>query len=228
MKIALLSLIIFIIGFYVVATYKTDSFTETFQNEINTDRCPNLLIQKGSEYYLKNTKLMDIPGVNPIRFSNLEEYTEFMDWQRSQGIKCPVLYLQQSYDAQGGMNYRQRPDPSDLQGGLPPNLAFSNDPTDASMIIDSNNSKLVDSNRDDPSFNKNFYPGFDSHNQYIGLNGPLDKMFNNNKFPGYDDSPNPMDTQWGGPEMTDVLVKQGFYADREVYKDPMLYKTPIS
>ena len=97
-----------------------------------------------------------------------------------------------------------------------------------SILIDSNNSKLVDSNRDDPSFNKNFYPGFDSHNQYIGLNGPLDKMFNNNKFPGYDDSPNPMDTQWGGPEMTDVLVKQGFYADREVYKDPMLYKTPIS
>ena len=64
--------------------------------------------------------MAEIPGVNPIRFKNLEEYTEFTDWQRSQGIRCPVLYLQYSYDAQGKNVLTVRPDPEDTQGGLPP------------------------------------------------------------------------------------------------------------
>ena len=54
-------------------------------------KCPNVLIKKDSKYILKNNRKADIPGVNPIEFDNLEEYVEFIEWQRSQGIRCPVL-----------------------------------------------------------------------------------------------------------------------------------------
>ena len=82
--------------------------------------CPNLLVQKGSRIFLYNTRLAEVPGVNPISFNNLEEYTEFLDWQKSQGIVCPVLYLQEIYDASGKMTCKVRPCTSEPQGGLPP------------------------------------------------------------------------------------------------------------
>lgn len=86
-------------------------------------RCPNLLIQKGTTLYLHNTNLAAIPGVNPIRFDNLEEYIEFIEWLRSQGIKCPILFLQHSINAQGESVYNIRPSPTDLHGGLCPSTS---------------------------------------------------------------------------------------------------------
>ena len=86
-------------------------------------RCPNLLIQKGTVLFLYNTKLAPVPGVNPIRFDNLEEYVEFTEWLRGQGIKCPILFLQHSINAQGESIYNIRPSPTNLQGGLSPNIA---------------------------------------------------------------------------------------------------------
>ena len=83
-------------------------------------RCPNILIQKDAKYYLYNSEIAQVPGVNPIMFNNLEEYTEFLEWQRSAGIRCPVLYVQNSYDVQGNRVYKVRPSVSELQGGLPP------------------------------------------------------------------------------------------------------------
>jgi hypothetical protein len=83
-------------------------------------RCPNILIQKGAKYYLYNSKLAKVPGVNPVMFNNLEEYVEFIEWQRGAGIRCPVLYVQNTYDAQGERVYKIRPSVTELQGGLPP------------------------------------------------------------------------------------------------------------
>jgi hypothetical protein len=83
-------------------------------------QCPNLLIQKGTTLYLHNTTLAPVPGVNPIRFDNLEEYIEFIDWLRGQDIKCPILFLQHSVNAQGDSVYNIRPSPTDLRGGLCP------------------------------------------------------------------------------------------------------------
>ena len=87
---------------------------------IKQKRCPNLLVQKGTTLYLHNTNLATVPGVNPIRFDNLEEYIEFIDWLRGQGIKCPILFLQHSVNAQGESVYNIRPSPTDLNGGLCP------------------------------------------------------------------------------------------------------------
>ena len=107
---------LFLLGLYINLNYSSRCIREGFENDGgNNHNCPNLLLQKGSTYILKNTKLADIPGVNPIKFDNLEEYTEFINWQRSQGINCPILYLQQSQDTQGNTVYKVRPDPKILK-----------------------------------------------------------------------------------------------------------------
>jgi len=163
-----LILTIFFLGLFFVILNKPHSCLETFGNK--NSECPDILIQKENHIFLYNSKLAQIPGINPVKFSNLEDYVEFTKWQRSQGINCPILFLQHSYDTQGNSVYKKRPSPIDLQGGLHP----------TSILDDQFNpqSKLVDSNRDDPPYNNNSFPGFDPLNQYIGLDTPLDKMFN--------------------------------------------------
>ncbi len=165
--------------------------------------CPNILIQKGSEYLLYNSRRAKVPGVNPIKFNNLEDYTDFIKWQRSQGIRCPVLYLQQTYDTQGDVKYKVNTD-SNLHD-LPHEL-------NAPMTLPPEN-LLIDATRQDPPYNQGHYASSDPHNQYIGLNTPLDKMFNES-YNGV--SPNPMDTNWGGDDFTQGLVEKGFYKNREV------------
>jgi len=166
----ILILTIFFLGLIFVILNKPRSCLELFGNE--NSECPDILIQKEKYIYLYNSKLAQIPGINPIKFSNLEEYVEFTKWQRSQGINCPILYLQHSYDTQGNAVYKKRPSPMDLQGGLHPTSILDDQFTP--------HSKLVDSNRNDPPYNRNSYPGFDPLNQYVGLDTPLDKMFNQN------------------------------------------------
>lgn len=111
--------IILCITFAVYFFVRTEG-KEGMIGSMTKSRCPNLLVQKGSKIYLYNTALSEVPGVNPIMFDNLEEYTEFIDWQRSQGIRCPVLYLQETYDASGKLVCKARPCVVEPQGGLPP------------------------------------------------------------------------------------------------------------
>ena len=56
---------------------------EGFRKVDSKKSCPDLLVQKGTKIYLYNTNRAEVPGVNPITFNNLEEYTEFLDWQKS-------------------------------------------------------------------------------------------------------------------------------------------------
>ena len=129
-------------------------------------RCPNLLIQKGAKYFLHNTELVEVPGVNPIEFNNLSEYVQFLEWQRGAGIRCPVLYLQQTYDVQGNKTYKVRPSVTEMQGGLP-------------LQMDSTSTtKLVDASHDDGEYNKGSFPGYDPTSYYVGEKTPLDKMNN--------------------------------------------------
>ena len=115
--------IMFLLGFYFI--YKSndvETFTDNSDENKNykiAENCPDVLIQKGSAFFLYNSKRANVPGINPIRFESLEEYVEFTDWQRSQGILCPILYLQHAYNAQGEPVYKARPSPTNLQGGAP-------------------------------------------------------------------------------------------------------------
>ena len=197
-----LILLVFLSGIYFYAKTSDPNYYEGLTNN-NGLRCPNMLIQKGSKFYLYNSKVAKVPGVNPVEFDNLEEYTEFLDWQRSQGIRCPVLYLQQSYDAQGNEVYKSRPGVSEQQGGLPP-----------SGPVYPNSTLLVDATQNDPSYNINSYPSHDQTSYYVGTTTPLDKLNQQKENLLYSDDP--MDPNWGGIEYTQNLVDQGYYKDNEV------------
>ena len=155
-------LIIFLLGFYFILNpNKIESFTNAIDASGNptgkkmTDNCPDVLIQKGSALFLYNSKRGNVPGVNPIKFENLEEYVEFTDWQRSQGILCPVLFLQHAYNAQGEPVYKARPSPTNLQGGLPD---FHVDQSSLpNGIIDSQTIANIMNNPDNP-VNPNIMP----------------------------------------------------------------------
>jgi hypothetical protein len=203
---AFLFIVVFLIGLYFYA--KNGESREGFSN--NESRCPNMLIQDGSKFYLYNSKLAKVPGVNPIEFNNLEEYTEFLDWQRSQNIRCPVLYLQNTYDTQGNSVYKVRPSVSEPQSGLPPSISVNQSvppPLPTSSL-------LVDASHDDKPYNKNSFPGYDASSYYIGQNTPLDNM--NTVQENKAISPDPMDPNWGGADYTQTLVNKGYYKDDEV------------
>jgi len=169
------------------------------------NRCPNILIQKGPKYYLYNSNVAQVPGVNPIEFNNLEEYTEFLDWQRGAGIRCPVLYVQNTYDIQGNRVYKVRPSATEPQGGLPPTT-----PVPLPLKF----TPLVDATQSDAPYNKNGYPAFDQSSYYVGAITPLDQIKNSDANMLYSD--NPMDPNWGGSKYTDALVDAGYYKDNEV------------
>lgn len=216
----LLFIIVFFIGLYFYAKTNTEGFTNS-----NGERCPNMLIQKGSRFYLYNSRIAQVPGVNPVEFDNLEDYTEFLDWQRSQGIRCPVLYLQETYDAQGNKVYKTRPSVSEPQAGLPPSadppigIASQVPPImesdlATSPVLHPNPTLLVDATRNDPPYNQNSYPAYDQTSYYIGTTTPLDAMDAAQEAAKI--SPNPMDANWGGSTYTQSLVDKGYYKQNEV------------
>lgn len=171
----------------------------------NTDRCPNILIQHGNEIFLYNSKVEKVPGVNPIRFKSLDDYSEFMDWLHGRGIRCPILFLQFSYDAQGNAVYKMRPSPTDLQGGLSANVPYS--PAPAALV------QMMDASRDNPPFNNQMYDGFDPLNFNMGDYTPQDAAFREKELTmKYSD--NPMDSNWGGIRYSESVVASGAYADR--------------
>ena len=207
-------------GLYFYLKSADKGFAEGLTNNTTT-RCPNLLIQKDNKFYLYNSKVAKVPGVNPVEFDNLEDYTEFLDWQRSQGIRCPVLYLQQTYDAQGNQVYKVRPSVSEPQGGLPPNIStsiMSEDPLmpeeTSQKLLNPNPTLLVDATRNDPPYNTNSYPAYDESSFYVGSTTPLDKMDIEQEKAKV--SPNAMDPNWGGSAYTQSLVDKGYYKDDEV------------
>jgi len=135
--------------------------------------CPDVLVQKGKELYLFNSKKVEVPGVNPIRFENLEDYVEYLEWQRNSGVYCPVLYFQETYDTQNNQGYRILPDPLNPNAGLPSNVPAHMYKNISGQGADVD--KLVDGSKR-PPFNKGSYPGYDPHNQYVGLWTHLDEM----------------------------------------------------
>ena len=186
-------LIIFLGGLYFYIRYTSNPKMLEGLTTINGElRCPNLLIQKGPKYYLYNSNISQVPGVNPIEFNNLEEYTQFLEWQRGAGIRCPVLYVQNTYDAQGERVYKVRPSVTELEGGLPPT-------TPVPLPL---------------KFNESIDPTFDQSNYYVGSISPLDQIKNSNYNMLYSD--NPMDPNWGGQKYTQALVDANYYKGNEV------------
>jgi hypothetical protein len=200
-------IIIFLAGLYFYIYHTSNPKILEGLTTMNGEmRCPNLLIQKGTKYYLYNSNLAQVPGVNPIQFNDLEEYTEFLEWQRGAGIRCPVLYVQNTYDVQGNRVYKVRPSVTELEGGLPPTTTV---PLPLKF-----ETPLVDAGRSDSPYNQGGYPAFDQSSYYVGAITPLDQIKNSNYNMLYSD--NAMDPNWGGPEYTQALTDAGYYKDNEV------------
>ena len=222
MYLRIVAAILFILGFYVYLT-KTKCVVEGMDSENKTDesRCPNLLIKEDNAYFLKNTKLADIPGVNPIRFNNLDEYTQFIKWQRSQGIDCPVLFLQKANNAQGVDVLKAESNPFLPNGGLPNVPGVPKRPGSQSNFYNNlakGRSLLLDANQQyGGPYNKNLYPSYDQQNQYIGLDVPLDKMFNESAPSVNGCSANAMNENWCGVEYSRAFVDAGNFAGNVVY-----------
>jgi hypothetical protein len=176
----ILLLTVFLLGLYFCLNYRSVQFLEGFSS-----RCPDVLIQDGDELILKNTKLADIPGVNPVRFKNLEEYTQFLEWQQSQDIHCPVLYFQKSYDPQNNALYQQRPSPMASVAAPHPDT-------------------------DNPPYGMLTYPAMDPHNQDIGANTLLNDYFDVGEREVVS-SNNAMDSNWGGLAQTAAAIEAGDY-----------------
>ena len=209
----ILTTALFIIVTYFVLNYTSAGFKEalTMSNDGKDTNCPNILIQKGSQLYLYNSKKHTVPGVNPVTFNNLEEYVEFVEFQRASGTICPVLYLQHSNEANGTQSYKIRPGPTNLLGGLSgvPASALPTQPPPRKQVT-----KLLDASHDDPPYNINSYPGYDDSNTQQGDFTPdmmLDYIAETTGL-----SPNPMDSNWGGADFTQTLVDKGYYTDDEV------------
>jgi hypothetical protein len=231
-KIVILFLI-FLAGLYFYVEYGFNPKKLEGLSTINGElRCPNILIQKGAKYYLYNSNIDEVPGVNPIMFNNLAEYTKFLEWQRAAGIRCPVLYVQNTYDAQGNRVYKMRPSVSEPQGGLPSTTTTTtlatNTDTNTNTNTNTNNTLLVDANRANTPYNTNSVAGFDQSSYYVGTTTPLDSIGSNANLlytngKGIEDdisivgkSANAMDANWGGQNFTQTLVDTGFYKDNEV------------
>jgi hypothetical protein len=189
---------IFLAGLYFYLYYSNNpKMLESLTTMNGELRCPNVLIQKDAKYYLYNSNIAEVPGVNPIMFNNLEEYTEFLEWQRGAGIRCPVLYLQNTYDAQGNRVYKARPSVSEMQGGLPPMVPVPL-PLRMQALEDTTYGQL-------PT---------DTKALYTGEMSPADAVKMSNEHMLFSD--NPMDPNWGGKEYTQSLVDTGFYRENEV------------
>jgi hypothetical protein len=204
----IIAFVVFLLGFIFIMNYSSKNVLSGFSNLegfINKDQsCPNLLMKKDDKYFLYNTTKVSVPGVNPIQFHHLDEYKQFMEWLRSRGIRCPVLYLQQTYDTQGQRTYRMLNDPENPNIGLPIQPIFNGTDPNQNKIT-----KLYDGGH-----NKGSMPGFDPMNQYIGLRTPLDEIEHQRNPDGLSD--NPMDTNWGGQEYSEKQLESGKYAEDEV------------
>ena len=185
----------------------------TESGETSDSNCPDLLIKQGNQLMLVHSKLPK-SDKNPLYFDTLTDYTSYVEIQRKQGLRCPILFLQEENNTQGETVYRMRPSPVDMNGGnqiVPTQVQGPSEPV-----------RIVDSSRSGNVFNKDMYPGFDSHGTYIGVYTTLDEIHDMTSSGKLSD--NPMDTNWGGVLHSQRAVESGKYDDRIVGKPKMVPK----
>jgi hypothetical protein len=227
--VAVLVLIVFFIGLYVYSSKKLDALfsviplegmkTEGLPENTNYGaNCPDLLIRQGNNLLLYNSRIPVVKDMNPIVFSNLDEYIDFTRNERKKGTNCPVLFLQHETDIQGKDVYRARPNLFDLQPGLPTQSADQIAQGTSSMVP----APIIDSNTDHPPYNAGQYAGFDPLGLSVGVYTKLDEVHESTRNQDGTLSDNPMDPNWGGVLYTNGKIQSGKYDERMVYKPNLL------
>jgi acyl-coenzyme A thioesterase PaaI-like protein len=95
----------------------------------------------------------------------IEEYKEYIEWQRANKLKCPILHLEKVFDTQGAPMYEIRPSfVTELNvGGMNHNLPV--------VKNNANVKKTMDAALNNSPFNCNQYESYDKDNQNIGIIG---------------------------------------------------------
>ncbi len=131
------------------------------------DNCQTTLIKDGNSILLFDSTKATIPGVNPIKLKNLEEYKEYIQWQRANNIRCPILHLEKVYTTQGNEMYEIRQNflTKNHESGANPDFIDDTDNKDKTKCNDATLSR--------PPFNSNQFPAFDKQNQTQGNPGVM-------------------------------------------------------
>ena len=143
--------------------------TEQAKEGFVSNQCPTTLIKEGNQILLYNPNLAKVPGVNPIIFSSLKDYEEYIKWQRASKISCPILHLEKIYDTQGNEQYEIRNSFMLEQPVGPLNHEMPNfkKPPSLDLLLNADKENNI-------PYNQNSYPAFDQYNQNIGSSTILD------------------------------------------------------
>ena len=135
----------------------------TYSEGFVSGQCPTTIIKDGQKILLYNPLLAHVPGVNPIEMKSLDEYKEYIEWQRANKLNCPILHLEKVFDAQGAPMYEVRPSfVTELNvGGMTHNLPVVKNSITAQ--------KTMDAALSSPPYNCNQYESYDKDNQNIGI-----------------------------------------------------------
>jgi hypothetical protein len=94
---------------------------QTKQEPFVSGNCPTTLIKDGNHIFLYDPSMAKVPGVNPIAFKSIEEYKEYIEWQRKSNLQCPILHLEKVCTTQGTEMYEIRQNFIDIpEYGLQP------------------------------------------------------------------------------------------------------------
>jgi len=159
----------FIYGIYFIVKPRNESFIST--------ECPNTMIKDGNKILLYNPNYPKVPGVNPIQLDSLEDYEEYVAWQRANKMNCPILHLEKVFDTQGNEQYQIKDSFETNETG---GLNHEHVPQNMNMISSSSSSDLdvgqiIDASLDDPPYNSGQYPGYDPLDQDIGRKNVIDE-----------------------------------------------------
>jgi hypothetical protein len=128
------------------------------ENFIST-HCATTLIKDGNTILMYDPNKAEVPGVNPVRLKNLQEYLEFIKWQRANHLKCPILHLEKVYTTQGNHMYEIRK-----------NFIDKDVDSVETGFVDHNKTCAGDANTtNNVPFNANQFPAFDPENQSVGI-----------------------------------------------------------
>ena len=157
-SLTLFIIIMVIYGMYFISKPRNESFVN--------DECPNTMIKDGNKILVYNPKFAKIPGVNPIELSSLEDYEEYVQWQRANKVNCPILHLEKVFDTQGEEMYQINSSFDTCSGGLNHSLPHVRQTPDLGQIIDAS--------LDNPPYNSNQNNGYDPFDQDIGRANTID------------------------------------------------------
>lgn len=154
----ILSVLLFVLSFYFIFNNENETFVD--------GKCPTTMIKDGQKILIYDPKLAKVPGVNPIEFNNLEEYKEYVKWQKKNNLNCPILFLEKTFDTQGNEMYqiKQSFDTDIPSGAMNHSLPVINKTMTAIQML----------NKENEFSNPSLYPSYDKDNQDMGNVGSSD------------------------------------------------------